>query len=250
MQALSARDMLVIWEVGQHEQVVDKALILLALVWPSPSPDALSALTIGQRNACLLALRQKTLGPRAQGFARCPSCREKLEFAIDIQSILPSEYVEPVEPEEHPEPIYTLDVEAYHLRFRLPTCADLAASGQFADLQAGRTFFLERCVIQACKDQQAVTVTDIPEEILQELAGTIIEHDPLAEIEIALQCPACQERWSILFDIVSFFWAELTAQARRLMHDVHALASAYGWRERDILALSSARRKFYRELIR
>jgi hypothetical protein len=38
---------------------------------------------------------------------------------------------------------------------------------------------------------------------------------------------------------------ELNAAATRLLHDVHTLASAYGWSEGDILAMSEARRARY-----
>lgn len=250
MHALSASDILYAWEVGQRKRSTDKALLLLTLAWPSLSPAALNALTIGQRNAHLLTLRQKTLGPLANCFARCPSCREQLEFTIDIQAMLSAEAIAPVEPGEAHEQVYMLDIAAFHLSFRVPSSTDLAAAVDCSQLQEGRRLLLERCVIQALQDEQVVAVADLPESVLHALTEAIIEHDPLAEIEFALTCPACQRNWSILFDIVSFFWEELDAQAKRLMYDVHIIASAYGWRESDILALSSARRKFYQELIR
>ena len=43
-------------------------------------------------------------------------------------------------------------------------------------------------------------------------------------------------------------WLEIDAWARRTLRDVHALASAYAWSERDVLALSPTRRTLYREL--
>jgi hypothetical protein len=36
--------------------------------------------------------------------------------------------------------------------------------------------------------------------------------------------------------------------ARRLLYDVHALASAYGWSEDEVLAVSPARRRCYLEM--
>ena len=42
---------------------------------------------------------------------------------------------------------------------------------------------------------------------------------------------------------------ELEAQAKRLLRSVHVLASAYGWSESEILALSEARRDAYVELV-
>jgi hypothetical protein len=51
----------------------------------------------------------------------------------------------------------------------------------------------------------------------------------------------------VLFDIATFFWAEVSAHARRLIRDVHALARAYGWREVEILSMSGWRRERYLE---
>jgi hypothetical protein len=75
------------------------------------------------------------------------------------------------------------------------------------------------------------------------------EADPGAWIELALGCPGCGEEWSAPFDIVSFLWAEVEARARELLEEVHALASAYGWGEGEVLALSPERREAYLELV-
>ena len=72
--------------------------------------------------------------------------------------------------------------------------------------------------------------------------------DPLAAIDIPLDCLNCGHQWQPLFDIVSFFWTEIAAQARRLLREVHTLARYYGWREADILAMSAIRRQFYLEM--
>ncbi len=42
----------------------------------------------------------------------------------------------------------------------------------------------------------------------------------------------------------------MEARAKRLLSEVHALASAYGWSEREILGLSVARREFYLGMVR
>ena len=46
-------------------------------------------------------------------------------------------------------------------------------------------------------------------------------------------------------DVPGLVWDEVDAVARRLVDEVHALASAYGWAERDILAMGAARRAAY-----
>ncbi len=76
--------------------------------------------------------------------------------------------------------------------------------------------------------------------------------DPLAETRLALECPSCAHAWEESFDIAGFLWEEIEARARRIVFDVHALASAYGWTEAQILALSavSRRRALYLEMAR
>ena len=73
--------------------------------------------------------------------------------------------------------------------------------------------------------------------------------DPQADVQLALSCPACGQQWRATFDVVSFLWDELDAWARRLLREVHTLASAYHWREADILAMSRWRRQYYLDLV-
>ena len=73
----------------------------------------------------------------------------------------------------------------------------------------------------------------------------IAASDPQADTRINLTCPECRHAWSEVFDIASFFWAEVDALARRTLREVNVLARVYGWAERDILALSPSRRQIY-----
>jgi hypothetical protein len=50
------------------------------------------------------------------------------------------------------------------------------------------------------------------------------------------------------FDIEEYFWVEVAARAMRILREIHILARAYGWREADILAMSTRRRQAYLEL--
>ena len=89
----------------------------------------------------------------------------------------------------------------------------------------------------------------LPAAVLQAVAAAMAAADPQGDVELALRCPACGHVWPAAFDIGSFFWAEVDAWARVLLSEIHTLASAYGWREADVLALSPWRRRCYLELI-
>ena len=66
---------------------------------------------------------------------------------------------------------------------------------------------------------------------------------------LSLSCPDCGHCWDVPFDIVSYFWGELHVWAQRVLREVHTLASAYGWREADILGLSPLRRELYLQMV-
>ena len=117
------------------------------------------------------------------------------------------------------------------------------------DVAEARSRLIERCVLEATLDGQPLAAAELPESVLASLVEALTERDPQAETRFQLTCAACDHRWSALFDIVSFFWAELGARAERLLYEVHALARAYSWREADILAMGEARRHFYLELV-
>jgi hypothetical protein len=88
------------------------------------------------------------------------------------------------------------------------------------------------------------------DEMVENVGTALATADPLAEMRVALNCPACDHAWDDCIDVASFIWAELDAHARRLLWEVHALASAYGWSESETLSLSAARRAKYLEMVR
>ena len=240
MRALSAHDVVQLWEWGRDKHPVDRALALLARACPELPPEQLQRLTIGQRNSRLLALREVTLGPALNGFARCAQCGAELEFTFEAGAIrLP----EPDAPE------YSLELDGLALRFRPLNSLDLAAIVDLVDVGAARLRLIERCLLEATQDGRSLAAPELPEPALAALIDALAEHDPQAETRFQLTCAACGHRWSALFDVVSFFWTELSARAERMLAQVHTLARAYGWREADILAMSEARRQFYLGLV-
>jgi hypothetical protein len=73
--------------------------------------------------------------------------------------------------------------------------------------------------------------------------------DPHGDLQIDISCPLCHQENQLSFDIASFLWIEVEALARRLLEEVHILASAYCWSEGEILAMSSMRRQIYLNLV-
>ena len=242
MRPLAARDLLQVWEQGEGQHPVDRALTLLGAGCPESSWEELVTLSVGQRDALLLALRELTLGSRLDGFATCPECHGRVEFAVDSRELRAANEV------EREEPKLTLTSEEVEIRFRLPDSRDLAAIVECGDAEAGRHLLVERCVLQARKRGKEIAVDGLSQVAIEALAARLAEADPLSEVSLDLRCPECDHTWPVMLDIVSFFWTEVATQAQRLLQEVHTLARAYGWREADILAMSAQRRRSYLEM--
>ncbi|MGH7495331.1 MAG: phage baseplate protein [bacterium] len=217
---------------------VQRALLLLAAACPEASAEALAQLSIGRRDARLLTLREWTFGSQLLSLAACPKCSERLELSFNVADIR-------VERESEPAVQVALSIEDSEMRFRLPNSLDLACIAGSNNLAAARQLLLARCLVEAHHNGEQAAIDQLPVEVVETAVKRLAEADPQAEVQLNLSCPACGHQWLALFDIVSFFWSEINAWAYRILHEVHFLASAYGWREADILALSPSRRQFY-----
>lgn len=247
----TATDLLTAWERGLAGPPLERPLALLSAFRPDRSPAALAALPVGRRDAELLALRRAAFGPAVAGFARCPSCGERLEMAFGVQDVT----VDP-EGEGDLREAYRVEAAGHSVAFRLATSADLlavqdAGAGAGTDVpeaRAVRRRLLERCVLEASSGGVAVPAGALPEEAVAAVAERMAGADPQADVELDVRCPACGHGWREPFDIASFLWEELDGWARRTLRDVAALARAYGWSEAEILRMGPARRRAYLEL--
>ncbi|CAN92246.1 MULTISPECIES: hypothetical protein [Sorangium] len=235
MRGLSSAGVLLAWEAGLEQHPLDRALSVLGTAHPELDRGALAALTVGQRDSLLIALRRGTFGDSLGGFAECGACGERLEFALSARDFPVAAAVFEGEAE----------IDGLRIHFRLPTSRDLAAVVGARSVEAARRMLLERCVLEAAQGDAPIDGASIAEEAVQKLAERMAELDAAADLTLELACPACGHAWETVFDIESYFWAEIAAQAGRLLAEVHTLASAYGWDEARILGMSAARRQAY-----
>jgi hypothetical protein len=243
MRALSAGELLTVWEQGVNQRPSQRALALLVIACADDAPpDRLARLSIGQRDGHLLRLRERIFGPRLAAISACPACSEALEFTVNAADIR-------VAPVSQPTETINLAHADYDVQFRLPNALDLTTVDPSADRQTNTRYLLRRCITSARRDGTDVPADKLPAEIVAAITERMAEADPQADVQLELACPQCEHRWQTPLDIVSFFWSEINAWALRLMNDVHALASAYGWREADILAMSPTRRQAYLDLV-
>jgi hypothetical protein len=242
MHTLTGAELLSVWDRGRLQPPVQRALTLLAAACPETPPDSLAELPIGARDGRLLALREGTFGPRLAALARCPACGQRLDLTFAVADVRA--------PGPPSDGELRLTAAGHDLCFRLPTSRDLLAAAGSDGVPAVRQRLLERCLIEARQGGAARTADGLPPQVVTAVVEHMARADPQADVRLAVTCPACGQAWEEAFDIVSYFWAEIDAWALRLLRDVHTLASAYGWREADILALSAWRRQCYLEMVR
>lgn len=240
---LSARDIISIWENGQECGPVYRALILLIAACPEIDWDKAQSLSIGERDRILLKMREETFGPKLPSYVKCPVCAEALEFELAVPELLDSGKSERMD--------WTFELPEQELKiiFRLPDSRDLMALGDCGSVQKARAALLETCILDVVQKGSRIRIQDLTEPVLRNFSEYMSACDPNGEIVIKMQCPACGHVWECILDIASFLWADVSTQAKRLLREVHLLASSYGWREEDILAMPALRRQHYLEMV-
>jgi hypothetical protein len=240
MQPLSSAELLDIWELGLSLSMPRRALMLLSAAYPGESIDSLARQPIGWRDDSLLMLRGLAFGSRFESLANCPVCGERVELVFETSE---------VRVPKNPGSDQALLETPGGLRFRLPNSLDMLylMEGATYDPQRARLEVLKRCLESENGNELS---PDLAEKEIQAIVAGMAQADPQADVRLSISCPACSHNWSIHFDILSFFWKEVDAWARRLLLDIHILARSYGWRESDILSLSPWRRQAYVEMAR
>jgi len=240
---LTAVDLLDFWERGLTNPLPKRVLDLLVIAYPEMSFEQGKELPIGRRDLYLMEVREALFGSRLNCLTTCSSCSERLELGFDINQLrafpLNSELSE----------IYLITVDDYEVQFRLPNTSDLLYITELSDTTMARRTLFERCLLQATCTGELIAASDVSDEIVNAIAARMAEIDSQADIQITLTCPACSNQWSAAFDIASHLWIEINGWAIRILEDVHRLASAYGWSEAEILALSPMRRQLYLGMI-
>jgi hypothetical protein len=196
---------------------------------------------LGRRDAALLDLHAALFGPALTAAARCPACGEAIDLSLSTDQLRVAD-----------TPAATrgcVASQGWRLDWRLPNSLDLAAAAAAVATpgrdDAVQQLLLQRCLQRASFEGAAVDSAALPPALVQQMADDMAAADPQALTELALQCPACEHRWTEVFDIGAFLMQRLAHWAESTLDQVHTLARAYGWTEAETLRLSPARRAHY-----
>lgn len=243
MLGLSTEALLSAWERGRAEPLlVGRSLALLGAATPDSAETSLAELSIGERDALLLQLYEELFGTQVGALAICSGCGERVELSFDVSEVR-------IPHREKPNNKLTVSWKQYRVEFRLPTSRDLLVLGGPDDIETKRLLLLERIVFQAECAGEAIAAKGLPEDVISAMESEMESADPQGEVNLKLRCQSCGHEWSARFDAGSFLWTNVDAWAIRLLREVHQLARAYGWRERDIITMSPWRRNTYLEML-
>jgi hypothetical protein len=235
MQALTGERLLAAWDRGAAEHDLSRAVTMLAAALPGTGREHLSAAPIAERNALLLRLHELTFGPLLSVFGVCPQCQSPFEFGMPAAVMTGG----PAGPAPAHRMVWHEDGRQYALR--AVTTDDLLAVLGEPEAEAAQDLLLARCLEASPGPGRPPARAGILPRF-EELNGP-------AELTCSVDCPQCSRRADLDLDMARFLWAEVRTAARRLLSEIHQLAIAYGWSERDIAGMSATRRAAYLEML-
>ncbi len=103
-----------------NRPLLEKALFLLNAACSDSDPEDPALLSIGNRDALLLQLREWMFGSRLLNVSHCPACGEYLEWVTEIADLRLSS------PTKITTASYSLQVDTFNIQFRLPNSYDLS----------------------------------------------------------------------------------------------------------------------------
>jgi len=189
--------------------------------------------TLAQRLQGLLAIALASEIPTLALVQRCRSCAELLEVHVEAHAFVRDEGITEFE---------WAPGSGQILRFALPTGREQRAWSQTGDLTID---VMARQLIRGVDDLAPSASWKFPEAWIDGLAQELERRDPLTALEIDTQCPACGVAASFEVDLEARLIGQLYARQRKILAEIHRLASAYHWSETAILRLPAWRRRHY-----
>jgi hypothetical protein len=122
-------------------------------------------------------------------------------------------------------------------RLRIPSGEDQDAAAQITDDRAATRLLARRCALDPIPE----TIRELSEADVARIEHAVEHAAPEVTTIVQCACPECGHANEVYVDP----YVCLTTSVGSLWDDVHEVASAYHWSERDILALSRARRQTY-----
>lgn len=196
--------------------------------------DEVWSWTLKKRLQALLAIAIATPGSELVLYVYCSNgrCRERIELPLDLtifqQDILEEEFV--------------FNIEDKILTARLPNGWD---QQQWLQHQDDPLTAIAKKLVLHIDNERPGDDWNLPDEWLIGFGEALEKHDELMTLQLNSKCPVCAQQLEIDVDLETQLLTILSYAQQKLLLDVHQLALAYHWTEKEILRLSPQRRNFY-----
>jgi len=242
MTQVTPNAMLELWEKADGLHPIDRNLLLVHQVRPDLPVSLLADMPLGFINITLLQMRLALFGRTMSAIADCPHCQQILDLSLDSADML--EQLQ----SDNTGALRTVFIECEGYRFRSPTSRDLAVIYTESNPLDYALHLFQRCCVRfnepTCFGDQSAS-----EKLMTRATELFDELDPAADLGFSIICEHCGQTDTISLDIGDYLWREIDRYIRSLLLEIHTLASAYGWSETMILALSANRRRQYLSMV-
>lgn len=235
---ISAADLEIDFAAADRAEAVTNLLALLLDDTGEPVPaDEIWDWTLRLRLQALLAVRLASLDASAALGVKCRSCEEGMEVDLDLMEL--------VSPSVDPR-FVRFSIEDQDVVVRLPRGRDQQLWIRNGTRDPTR-------ILAGLVESIGGRPTEpsfLPPQAWHDPAGNALEaYDPLTALVLRTRCPICGDENVVDLDLELFLLRELAGIQDRLIEDVARLATAFHWRETDILALPSWRRNRYLRML-
>jgi hypothetical protein len=207
-----------------------------ALVFRQTDPfDALD-LTLGEVAQRAVQEHLDTFGEVVDVTVTCQRCGQVLELALSLTDVVGADIGD--------DGGQWSAVDGADLMVRSPTTRDMLAASK--DPGADATL-LERCVRD--RDGHRVPVDSLTVAQRDAVDTDLERRNAAAAVVLRADCASCGADVTAALDPGVLLWQQVQAAAPILLTEIAALASAFGWTEDAVLALSPARRRAYLDLV-
>lgn len=198
------------------------------------SEDEIWSWSLKKRLQALLAIAMKSRGSRLVLHTHCSdhSCDERIELPLELDMFQLADLDERF--------IFKIDGKA--LQVRLPNGEDQRYWLKHQD--EALTAIAGKLVLRV-DDGNPADGWCFREEWLEDFSEALEDHDVLMSLQLNSVCPVCDRELKIPVDLEAHLLICLSHLQQKLLMEVHQLALAYHWTEKDILALTPQRRNYY-----
>lgn len=183
----------------------------------------------------LIAITIRTRGHRLVLLSRCRNedCAETFEIPLDLRMFQ----------QRASDRTTEIVIDDHAVCLHLPTGEDQRR--WYAQAETVDAVLMAKQLVLTVDGIKPAENWRMPAAWVEAIGEQLEDLDALTVLQLKTNCPACGQMLALELDLEQQLLSELALCQRRMLNDIHLLASAYHWSEKDIMDLSPSRRSYY-----